>query len=225
MQSIQAIYTSVKANFEQCNAAPDQVLSGVNYFSTDPAHWGPQVGTATDSSCPYPAAVEKTGQTSSQESGDDGALQTGVDWPNPRFTNNDNGTVTDNLTGLIWLKNANCFGERTWSQALSDCATLAPGYCGLTDDSSAGDWRLPNSKELFSLIDFGFYGPALSNTSGAGQWVEGDPFTGGLPGSYWSSSTYANDATSPWRVNLNDGWVSYIGKSTPLYVLPVRGGQ
>jgi hypothetical protein len=33
---------------------------------------------------------------------------TGVAWPNPRFTDNSDGTVTDNLTGLIWLKNANC---------------------------------------------------------------------------------------------------------------------
>ena len=48
------------------------------------------------------------------------------------------GTVTDNLTRLIWLKNANAFGVRTWEQALSDANTLASGSAGLTDGSVAG---------------------------------------------------------------------------------------
>ena len=48
-------------------------------------------------------------------------------WPNPRFTDNSDGTVTDNLTGLIWLKDANCFGDRTWISALSDANGLASG--------------------------------------------------------------------------------------------------
>ena len=66
-------------------------------------HWG-QAGTYNI----YPAMVPKTGQTTGYATGDDGALQKGVAWPNPRFTDNGDGTVTDNLTGLIWLKNANC---------------------------------------------------------------------------------------------------------------------
>ncbi len=49
--------------------------------------------------------LPRTGQTTSYATGDDGDLQVGVDWPLPRFTDNNNGTVTDNLTGLIWLKN------------------------------------------------------------------------------------------------------------------------
>jgi hypothetical protein len=61
--------------------------------------------------------------------GHDGDVQAGVAWPFPRFTDNGNGTVTDHLTGLIWLKNADCFGQRTWSQALSDCNNLASGSC------------------------------------------------------------------------------------------------
>src|SRR5215831_9628931 len=55
-----------------------------------------------------PAPVPRTGQTTSYAARDDGALQKGVALPTPRFTNNNNGTITDNLTGLIWLKNANC---------------------------------------------------------------------------------------------------------------------
>lgn len=64
------------------------------------------------------APVERTGQTTSYAAGDDGDLQRGAIWPNPRFTDNGNGTVTDNLTGLIWLKDANCFGKRFWADAL-----------------------------------------------------------------------------------------------------------
>ena len=51
------------------------------------------------------ANVEKTGQTVYYSTGDDGYFEKGVAWPAPRFTDNGDGTVTDNLTGLIWLKN------------------------------------------------------------------------------------------------------------------------
>ena len=100
-----------------------------------------------------PAPVEKNGQTTSQADYDDGYYQRGVDvpLPKPRFSDNGNGTVTDNITGLIWLKNANCFGSRTWNHALADANGLNSGDCGLTDGSSAGDWRLPNYNELFSF--------------------------------------------------------------------------
>jgi hypothetical protein len=54
--------------------------------------------------------VVKTGLTKSYHTHDDGDLKKGVAWPTPRFTKNNNDTVTDNLTGLIWLKNANCAG-------------------------------------------------------------------------------------------------------------------
>ena len=56
------------------------------------------------------APVARTGQTESNRTHDDGDLERGVASPSPRFSDNGNGTVTDNLTGLIWLKNANCDG-------------------------------------------------------------------------------------------------------------------
>ena len=59
------------------------------------------------------APVPKTGQTTSYGTRDDGALEKGVAWPTPRFTDNNNGTITDNLTKLIWMKNAQAFGGRT----------------------------------------------------------------------------------------------------------------
>ncbi|UCE55232.1 MAG: hypothetical protein JSV31_07260 [Desulfobacterales bacterium] len=60
------------------------------------------------------APVAKTGQTDSYADCDDGDLEKGIVWPVPRFTDNEDGTVTDNLTGLVWLKNANC--QLFWSK-------------------------------------------------------------------------------------------------------------
>ena len=173
---------------------------------------------------PSMKVVPKTGQTITYGTRDDGALQKGVAWPTPRFTDNGNGTVTDNLTRLIWMKNANAFGPITWDQALTAANSLKSGDFDLTDGSKAGDWRLPNRKELESLVDCGFYNPALPNTLGTGQWTEGNPFQGVQSSLYWSSSTYANFITSAWNVHFNDGLVYSIDKSGYHYVWCVRAG-
>jgi hypothetical protein len=109
-------------------------------------------------------AVPQTGQTICYDTngniidcagtGQDGEYQYGTPWPEPRFTDNLDGTVTDHLTGLVWLQNAWCFEQRNWAGALSDANGLASGSCGLTDGSAEGDWHLPNVRELYSLIDF-----------------------------------------------------------------------
>ena len=56
---------------------------------------------------PFPAPVAATGQSVPYGPGDDGEYQMGVS-VDSRFTDNGDGTVTDNLTGLIWLKDAGC---------------------------------------------------------------------------------------------------------------------
>ena len=172
-----------------------------------------------------PAPVPQTGQTTSYRTGDDGDLEKGVIWPYPRFTDNLDGTITDNLTGLIWLKNANCFGTRTWNLALSDSNGLENGECELTDGSSPGDWRLPNKKELLSLLDDGYFGPALSNTAGTGHWSQGDPFNNVQSTYYWTSTTYAGNSIPAWDIDLGTGYVLSEGKNTFHYLWPVRGGH
>jgi hypothetical protein len=161
----------------------------------------------------YPARVEKTGQRTSYATGDDGDLQKGVSWPDPRFTDNGNGTVTDNMTGLIWLKDANRFGTKSWATALSECNTLADDGVDLTDGSSAGDWRLPNVKELISLIDYDRYNPPLPS---------GHPFINVLSSDYWSATTYADDTTGALRLNMGNVYVRYNNKQYGYYVWPVR---
>ncbi len=173
--------------------------------------------TTTTTTTTYSAGVPKTGQTTLYETGDDGDLQKGVTWPSPRFTDNGDGTVTDNMTTLIWLKNADFVGvTRTWATALTDANTLADGSGGLSDGSSAGDWRLPNVRELSSLTDFSQSSPSLPS---------GYPFTSVQTSGYWSSTTYAQSTSSAWLVNMYGGLVRGLNKTDSRYVWPVRGGQ
>jgi len=110
--------------------------------------------TGTGSGSGSVAPVARTGQRASYGDRDDGELEKGVAWPNPRFTNNGDGTVKDELTGLVWLRRPDVFEQRSWSQALSDCNNLdSSDYTWLSDGSIPGDWRLPNIRELQSLID------------------------------------------------------------------------
>src|SRR5262245_62774603 len=64
-----------------------------------------------------------------------------------RFVNCGNGTVTDTVTGLVWLRNANCFDVKSYANANRSAANLQTGRCGLTDGSAVGDWRLPTRAE------------------------------------------------------------------------------
>jgi hypothetical protein len=123
--------------------------------------------------------------------------------------------VTDNLTGLIWLRNADCFGPQDWTTALSDSNTLHSGSCGLTDGSAAGDWRLPNIRELRSLIDWQHLNPALPS---------GHPFLGVQLTDYWSSTSRIDFPIYAWAQNLGFTVVENNFKNSPFGVWPVRGG-
>ena len=158
----------------------------------------------------FPAPVAKTGQTTSYATGDDGDLEKGVAFPNPRFTVQANSNcVLDNLTGLIWARNASQFESVNWSTALSDCNDL--DYGGKTD------WRLPNLKELLSLIDYANSNPALPS---------GNPFAGVQSVNYWSCTTHAGYTDYAWRVYLYDGSVDFGWKDVFTHcVWPVRGPE
>ncbi len=180
--------------------------------------------------CADMALVPQSGQTLCYDAagaeipcagtGQDGDQQMGIPWPSPRFTDNNNGTVTDNLTGLIWLKKANCFSSYYWTQALTSANTLASGACGLTDGSVAGDWRLPNRNELVSVF-------RNRQQSDPAAWLNTVGFSGVQYNNYWSSSSAAaNPTVSAWVVQYS-GTTSYREKNgyNTTYVWPVRGGQ
>ena len=155
-----------------------------------------------------PAQLWKTGQTYIYVFGDDGDLEKGVAWPAPRFIGHGDGTVTDNLTGLMWTKNANLpNGTKTRQGALDYVKTLSTG--------GHSDWCLPNRKELFSLIDRNKVDPALP---------KGHPFQNVQSECYWSSTTDASRSDDAWIVHMWDGLVRY-DQGYGYYVWPVRAGQ
>lgn len=191
------------------------------------------------SRCPDdgPAPMARTGQTKCYDengeeracslwhpelgfirTGEDGDWQHGVQALADRFEDNGDGTITDNLTGLMWLQDISHFGQRTWQQALDEVANfnLQPGQ-------PYTDWRLPNVRELQSILDYGQQGPALPL---------GHSFTA-MPTydiSVWTGTTKMGVEPSPFReaygIDLEDGSLSGHGKiDNLLYVLPVRGGR
>ncbi len=137
--------------------------------------------------------------------------------PDTRYTVNGDGTITDKQTGLIWKQcsegqsGADCTGGSAatynWSGALQHAeGALFAGY---------SDWRLPNSKELASLVETSCYSPAINTTL----------FPNTATSGYWSSSPYANRSDYAWGVNFGNGYANAYDKSPYPYARLVRGGQ
>jgi hypothetical protein len=117
------------------------------------------------------------------------------EWQDSRYTDHNNGTVTDKKTGLMWAK---CVlgqdaitckglgnGRLTWKAALEAASnsTLA-GF---------GDWRVPNLKELSSLTALNCYDPAIN-----ANLFPNTPHT-----ALWSSTPYAKDSEDAFNVHFN----------------------
>lgn len=150
--------------------------------------------------------------------GQDAEKQIGVAWPAPRFSDNGNGTLTDNLTGLVWLKHANCFGSLTWQQALTAANSLTghEGQCDLNDGSSSGQWRLPNREELLSLVTYQQILPA--------DWLNLQGFVSVQP-EYWTSDSYTpalTGSTNKWTVHLGEGYTYFASAGSLNNVWAVR---
>ena len=148
--------------------------------------------------------------------GEDGDLETGVPWPDPRFTNNGDNTVTDHLTGLVWEQSVSTGGVDL-EQALA-AADIFP-------DGGHTDWRLPNVRELITLIHFG--------EPGWDAWLNSVGFSDvSAVGIYWSSTrapTGAADSSGlSFRIPNSSTWggiesFDITGESCASW--PVRGGE
>ena len=168
--------------------------------------------------------------------------------PTVRYSDLGDGTVLDNNTGLLWLKDASCGdlagtnadGTGDWTVALAAAAALAEGTCGLTDGSAPGDWRLPTISELCSAGEIQQVCPAanvreslvnsaiasspkVANAQGSGAWSEGDAFVGVQNSAYWSATEI--NATDAWDVFLFGGNVFVAGKVLEDFVWPVRSRE
>ena len=156
-----------------------------------------------------PPGIFQTGQKRTLMATDDGDLRVGKPWPEPRFIDHGDGTVTDRVSGLMWTRHADkANGKVDWEQAISGAGTCT--------DGGHDDWRLPNRNELASLIDLGKYNPALP---------EGHPFTGVQPSYYWTSTTPANNEDHGWLIHLYIGFVAHDDKAGTHYVWYVRNDQ
>ena len=119
------------------------------------------------------------------------------------FTDHGDGTVTDNVTGLMWQQEDDDVG-RGWEDSLAYCEELElAGYA---------DWRLPDIKELRTIVDNTTYNPAIDTTC----------FPGTISFYYWSSSTSAYDTSTAWRVYFYDGYTLRSSKYLNLYAKCVR---
>ncbi len=141
-------------------------------------------------------------------------------WPDSRYTDNGDGTVSDTKTGLMWLT---C----SIGQALTDsaCAGTASGHAwqaalnvpaGINIAGFAGhqDWRLPNIKELKSLVKYSCSDPAIN----AARFPN-------TANSYWSASPYAGSSGGAWQVFFFSGDAFASNRTFPSRVRLVRAGQ
>jgi hypothetical protein len=183
----------------------------------------------------YSTNIRQTGQALIFSPGDDGDSKMGVSWPSPRFRDNNDGTVTDKLTMLVWLKDASCiksqypsygdyFGYVNWQKSLDFIKGINDGTyskCG----ANYKDWRLPNRIELLSLYDFSNTKPSLPsghpflNVKTELDWI-----------GYWTSTTIMDSTTYAWLIRFStesyDDISSREDKTSPIgeNVWPVRGG-
>jgi predicted outer membrane repeat protein len=222
------------------NGTDGTSVTFVDYFS------GNQTG------CPNGGAIYAAGNppvntfvcngTNGQD-GEDGTTAARADGPcfdnDNRYVDCGNGTVTDTVTGLIWLQQAQCLPDSDWAAANQAAAGLSDGDCGLTDGSLAGDWRLPTKDEWSAtiaradalgcqIITVPSAPPSLTNDAGTACLSVGPSPFPGVPsdffGSYWSSTS---DETIPTRAlfaNLIVGRVAVNNKTEIRPVWPVRGG-
>jgi hypothetical protein len=120
------------------------------------------------------------------------------------FTDNGDGTITDNLTQLVWQKIPNT-AALTWEQALAYAEGLTIG--------TSSDWRLPNIKELQSLNNELATNPSVFNPYFSSLGVH----------NYWSSTTLPNQTLSAWYWSTSFGITTYSTKTGTNFVICVRG--
>lgn len=155
------------------------------------------------------------------------------------YTDNGDGTATDNNTGLMWTKqddNDGDCGSLPGSLDIDCTFTWAEAFAFVTDLNTepclAGrcDWRLPNVKELQSIVNYEVPNnimvlvPAVSaefnNNCAAGCTVLDCSCT--AASFYWTSTSFANDRDSAWSIDFREGFVDGRDKDYFTHVSGVR---
>ena len=212
------------------------ILPGLVAVFMTPA--GPTLASITSTS-PAPSARIQGTPGASKKNGADakkGVDGTGKRAAGPcidktkRYVDCGNGTVTDTLTGLIWLKQATCLSTADWEAAKKQAAGLKDGDCGLKDGSSPGDWRLPTSKEWEETMAKAKAlqcspGPMLTNDAGDACISSGPSSFTAVESDYYWSSTHMEGQERAYFGDVDHGNLLNGSLVTTLRVWPVRGGQ
>lgn len=148
-------------------------------------------------------------QTACINSGQDGDSHNGIAWPVPRFSESGH-LVKDHLTGLIWPKSSLLYEYPfNWSETLDLIERM-----NQIRRYDRDDWRLPNRRELRSLIDHSTKNPALPDKH---------PFEDLRIGWYWTSTSAARAPAYAWYVHLEGGRMFYGRKTDYYWAWPVCG--
>ena len=200
------------------------IVNGVNVFGVVGTALGPAPLATGQAQCDQGAGT--LGACPGSPAGQDGAVPAGTA---RSYTDNGDGTITDNVTGLMWEKLSDDHSVHGWDQGYTWYDAFEVKIAALNSGGGfAGhaDWRLPNVNELRSLADYGTLSPAIDpvfNTGCAfGCTVTTCSCT--QPWGYWSSTTYQNVTTAAWRMDFFDGNQGAVTKSNGLLVRAVRGG-
>ncbi len=183
-----------------------------------------------------PADLVTTGQTACYDAsgtvvacagtGYDGELQEGL---TRSYTDNGDGTITDNRTGLMWEKLSDDGSIHDWHVTDTWPNAFALKVAVLNSASFAGyaDWRVPNLVELQTLVHYGEVNPAVDaifhTACTPGCSVTMCSCTHSV--SYWSSTAYRNSPSNAWVVDFFDGNAFAIAKTSSSNVRAVRGGS
>ena len=125
--------------------------------------------------------------------------------PHHRFVDHGDGTVTDTCTGLMWQQDT---GNNGNAVALGRALV----YCENLELAGHDDWRLPNLRELLSIVDHGRFDPSI------------DPVFGVLSSFYWSSTSYAPTPGQLWTLYFGSGFFTNDGISALNNIRAVRRG-
>lgn len=242
MHTLDNIYGDFTTDATACaGTTAADVLSGKTFFATSGttrgADWGPVAGTYV----PIKSLLPTTFQVLCYDTDGGAAIACNdAGWPDqdadvsgdsgactPTYTQGTY-TVTDSCTNLEWQRYGHASDDGyTVPAAAGDCdlygGTYSASYCtyswqnalkycsGLSLDGH-GDWRLPNIKELQSIVKYSIYNPSIDTTK----------FTNTGSDYYWSSTTYASYTSYAWLVYFTLGYVSYLDKTDSYYVRCVR---
>jgi hypothetical protein len=194
-------------------------------FLGNPEQLAPLCATQGPSGLPDTGLTKCSGQNGAETPcddascpGQDAAHATGCS-AEGRFVDFGDGTILDNCTGLTWQKDAaDVSGDHQIDDAdrLPWCAALA--FCDNLNFAGHDDWRLPNIRELQSIVDYGRSNPSLDPVFGAPTLS-----------AYWSSTPIADHHEYAWYVSffggiVDNGGVSASGKDGYLYSRAVRSG-